>query len=188
MPDLTLGSFGSDEHSVLLDVLTESLGQFVDLPGTKRLISSDAFDPEGCFLAREKGAVVGCVAVTSLPRKNWLVIRYLAAKHAMSRIDAVEKLLGRALEYVESKRAEFLRATTPAVQPYVDVYKSFGFKPLRRDFKITWDLKEASHLPSKRVEITEVSDKTARHTSSHSSPARASMHHTTVPRPSARLS
>jgi GNAT superfamily N-acetyltransferase len=162
LPDLTLGSFGSDEHSILLDVLTESLGQFVDVPGTKGLISSNAFDPEGCFLAREKGAVVGCVAVTSLPRKNWLVIRYLAAKHAMSRIDAVEKLLGRALEYVESKRAEFLRATTPAIQPYVDVYKSFGFKPLRRDFKITWDLRETSHSPSKRVEISEVSEKTAR--------------------------
>jgi GNAT superfamily N-acetyltransferase len=161
LPDLTLGRFESDEQTVLLDVLSESLGQFVDLPGTKRLISSDAFDPEGCFLAREKGTVVGCVAVTGLPRKNWLVIRYLAAKHAMSRIETVEKLLGRALEYVESKRAEFLRATTPAIQPYVDVYKSFGFKPLRRDFKITWDLTEASHSPSKRVEINEVSEKTA---------------------------
>jgi len=55
LPDLTLGRFESDEQTVLLDVLSESLGQFVDLPGTKRLISSDAFDPEGCFLAREKG-------------------------------------------------------------------------------------------------------------------------------------
>jgi len=153
LPDMTIGSFGSDEHTILLNILSESLGQFVDMPGTRKLISSDAFDPEGCFLAREKGAVVGCIAVTSLPRKNWLVIRYLAAKHAMSRIDVVEKLLERALEYVETRRAEFLRATTPAIQPYVDVYKGFGFKPLRRDFRITWDLRDASHSLSKRVEI-----------------------------------
>ena len=161
MSDMTLRSIGSDEHDVLLNILGESLGQFLDQPGTKNLISSDAFDPDGCFLAREKGSDVGCVAVTSLPRKNWLVIRYLAAKHAMSRIDVVEKLLGRALEYVESRRAEFLRATTPAIQPYVDVYKGFGFKPLRRDFRITWDLRDASHSLSKRVEINEVSEKTA---------------------------
>ena len=162
MSDMTLRSIGSDEHDVLLNILGESLGQFLDQPGTKNLISSDAFDPDGCFLAREKGSDVGCVAVTSLPRKNWLVIRYLAAKHAMSRIDVVEKLLGRALEYVESRRAEFLRATTPAIQPYVDVYKGFGFKPLRRDFRITWDLRDASHWLSKRVKINEVAEKTAR--------------------------
>jgi GNAT superfamily N-acetyltransferase len=162
MSDLTLVSFGPDEHSVLLDILSESFGQFMDVLGTSKLVSSDAFDPEGCFLAREKGTVVGCVAVTSLPRKNWLVIRYLAASQAMSRIGVVEKLLGRALEYVESKRAEFLRATTPAIQPYVDVYKSFGFKPLRRDFKITWDLRDAANSPSKRVEIKELSEKNAR--------------------------
>jgi len=65
----------------------------------------------------------------------------------MSRIDVVEKLLGRALEYVETKRAEFLRSTTPAIQPYIDVYKGFGFKPLRRDFRITWDLRDAADHP-----------------------------------------
>jgi hypothetical protein len=162
LSDITLRSIGSDEYNVLLNILDESLGQFLDQPGTKNVISSDAFDPDGCFLAREKGSDVGCVAVTSLPRKNWLVIRYLAAKHAMSRIEVVEKLLGRALEYVETKRAEFLRSTTPAIQPYVDVYKSFGFKPLRRDFRITWDLRDAADHPSKLVEMNEVSEKTAR--------------------------
>jgi len=162
LSELSLRSIGSDDHEVLLNILGESLGQFLDQPGTKSLISSDAFNPDGCFLARQKGSDVGCVAVTNLPRKNWLVIRYLAAKHATSRIDVVEKLLGRALEYVESRRAEFLRATTPAIQPYVDVYKGFGFKPLRRDFRIIWDLRDASHSPSKRVEINEVSEKTAR--------------------------
>src|SRR5205809_341607 len=108
-------------------------------------MSSDAFDPDGCYLAREKGSDVGCVAVTSLPRQNWLVIRYLVAKHAMSRIDVVEKLLGRALEHVESRRAEFLRATTPAIQPYVDVFKGFGFKPMRRGVRVTRAPRDISH-------------------------------------------
>jgi GNAT superfamily N-acetyltransferase len=161
LSDITLRSIGSDEHNVLLNILGESLWQFLDQSGTKNLISSDAFDPDGCFLAREKGGDVGCVAVTGLPRKNWFVIRYLAAKHAMSRIEVVEKLLSRALEYVETKRAEFLRSTTPAIQPYVDVYKGFGFKPLRRDFRITWDLRDAAEPPSKLVEISEVSEKSA---------------------------
>src|SRR5207245_10221157 len=101
---MTMRSIGSDEHDVLLNILGESLGQFLDQPGTKSLISSDAFNPDGCFLARQKGSDVGCVAVTNLPRKNWLVIRYLAAKHATSRIDDVEQLLGRPLEYLDEKR------------------------------------------------------------------------------------
>src|SRR2546430_10863481 len=79
----------------------------------------------------------------------------------MSSIEVVEKLLARALEFVKSKRAEFLRATTPAIQPYVDVYKGFGFKPLRRDFRITWDLGDIKDFPTERVEIKEVSEKSA---------------------------
>lgn len=159
---MSLRSIASDESNVFLNILEESFGQFIDQLETKSLISSDAFDPEGCFLAREKGSDVGCVAVTSLPRKSWLVIRYLATKSAMSRINVVEKLLGRALEYVEARRAEFLRSTTPAIQPYVDVYKSFGFKPLRRDFRITWDLRDATDHPNHLVTFSEVSEKTAR--------------------------
>src|SRR5437879_13250772 len=91
LSDMTLRSIRSDEHDVLLNILGESLGQFLDRPGTKNLISSDAFDPDGCFLAREKGSDVGCVAVTSLPRIDWLVIRYLDANHAMSGIGLIVK-------------------------------------------------------------------------------------------------
>jgi GNAT superfamily N-acetyltransferase len=133
---------------------------FVEIPGTKNVLSSSSFDPTGCFVAEDKGSTVGCVAVTNLPRKNWLVIRYLAAKNAVSRVYAVEKLLSRALQYVETKNPEFLRATTPSIQPYVDVYKSFAFKPIRRDFRITWDLAEALESPNKQIEIMEVTEKT----------------------------
>jgi GNAT superfamily N-acetyltransferase len=90
-----------------------------------------------------------------------MVIRYLAAKRALSRVYAVEKLLSRALQYVETKKPEFLRATTPSIQPYVDVYKSFAFKPIRRDFRITWDLTGVLESPNNQVEISEVTEKTA---------------------------
>jgi GNAT superfamily N-acetyltransferase len=134
---------------------------FIELPGTKSVLSSTAFDPTGCFVAEDKGSIVGCVAVTNLPRKNWLVIRYLAAKRALSRVYAVEKLLSRALQHAETKKPEFLRATTPSIQPYVDVYKSFAFKPIRRDFRITWDLTGTPETPNKHVQISEVTEKTA---------------------------
>ena len=134
---------------------------FLEVPATRNVIASRAFDKAGCFVAEEKGALVGCVAVTNLPRKNWLIVRYLAAKRALSRTFVVEKLLTRALEYVETMNPEFLRATTPSSQPYVDVYKSFGFKPIRRDFRVTWNLGEVSTIPNKLVEIKEMTEKAA---------------------------
>src|SRR5438094_9743930 len=98
---MTLRSIGSDEHDVLLNILGESLGQFLDQPGTKNLISSDAFDADGCFLAREKGSDVGCVAVTSLRGKHWLDISYLDAHDEIAKIDVVEQMMTSALEHVE---------------------------------------------------------------------------------------
>jgi GNAT superfamily N-acetyltransferase len=64
------------------------------------------------------------------------------------------------IAYVESKGAEFLRATTPAVQPYVEAYRKFGFKPLRRDFRISWQINDAPDTGDSRLETEEVSDET----------------------------
>jgi len=162
MPQSIVRNIEPDEIKSLPKNLQEWTSGFVDVPGTTNVLSSRAFDSAGCFVADNKGSMVGCVTVTNLPRKNWLVIRYLAAKRALSRVDAVEKLLSRALEYVETKKPEFFRATTPSMQPYVDVYKSFGFKPLRRDFRITWNLSETLEFPNKQVEIREINEKTAK--------------------------
>lgn len=161
MPQSVVRNIEPKEVEALPRSLQEWTSGFIEGPGTVNVLSSPAFDPAGCFVAENKGSVVGCVAVTNLPRKNWLVIRYLAARQALSRIYAVEKLLSRALEYVETRKPEFFRATTPSMQPYVDVYKSFGFKPIRRDFRITWNLSEASPLPNKQVEIKEIDEKSA---------------------------
>jgi GNAT superfamily N-acetyltransferase len=161
MPQSVVRRIESREVEALPKNLQEWTSGFVEVPGTVNVLSSQAFDPAGCFVAENKGSIVGCIAVTNLPRKNWLVIRYLAAKHALSRVYAVEKLLSRALEHVETRKPEFFRATTPSMQPYVDVYKSFGFKPIRRDFRITWNLSEAPQYPNRQVEINEINEKTA---------------------------
>jgi len=142
-----------DELGALPKNLHDWTSGFIEATGTAIALTSDSFDPTGCFVAEDKGSIVGCVAVTSLPRKNWLVVRYLSAKRALSRVYAVEKLLSRALQYVETKNPEFLRATTPSMQPYVDVYKSFGFRPVRRDFRITWDLAGTSEKENKHSRL-----------------------------------
>ena len=160
MPQSIVRAAEPEEVGALPTNLQDWTSGFIEAPGTKIFLSSIAFDPAGCFVAENEGAIVGCVAVTNLPRKNWLVIRYLAAKNAASRVYVVEKLLGRALQYVETRHPEFVRATTPSIQPYVDVYKSFAFKPIRRDFRITWDLTEIIEPPNKQVEIREVTEKT----------------------------
>src|SRR4029077_21163525 len=159
MPQSVIRNIESKEVEALPKNLQERTSGFIEIPGTVNVLSSPAFDPAGCFVAEDKGSIVGCVAVTNLPRKNWLVIRYLAAKRALSRVYAVEKLLSRALQYVETKSPEFLRATTPSMQPYVDVYRSFAFKAIRRDFRITWDLTGTLESPNKQIEIREVTEK-----------------------------
>ena len=159
MPQPIIRNVEADELQTLPDSLMEWTSGFIEAPATRKVITSSAFDAQGCFVAEDKGALVGCVAVTNLPRKNWLIVRYLAAKRALSRAWAVEKLLSRALEHVETRKPEFLRATTPSTQPYVDVYKSFGFKPIRRDFRVTWNLGEVSNVPNKQVEIKEITEK-----------------------------
>ena len=123
-------------------------------------MTSRFFDPNACFIAEEDSSAVGCVALTGLPREKWYVVRYLAVKPCRSRVQIAEKLLAKVLEYAESKRPEFVRAATPAIQPYVDVYKRHGFQPIRRDFRITWDLKESRSVPHIPISLLPVTEET----------------------------
>ncbi len=120
------------------------------------------FDPNACFIAEEDGSPVGCVALTSLPREKWYVVRYLAVKPSKFRMQVANSLLSKILEYAKSKRPEFVRATTPAIQPYVDECKRSGFQPVRRDFRITWDLKENRAAPNIAISMLPVTEETAR--------------------------
>jgi len=86
------------------------------------------------------------------------VIRYLSVRGVASRTEAAGHLLERAIDYVESKKADYVRATTPAIQPYVEVYVKHGFRPLRRDFRISWQLDDIPETSRARPQ-TEVSDR-----------------------------
>ena len=152
--------FAHSEQSTLLDVLSDAFGSFADVPRTKAVFSSRRFDPDGCFIAEENGVPIGWVAATGLPRNKWFVIRYLSVRPAKLQDKVVETLLARAITYVESKGPEFLRATTPAVQPYMEVYQKFGFKSLRRDFRVSWQIEDIPRVGYSRLELEEVSDET----------------------------
>jgi GNAT superfamily N-acetyltransferase len=152
--------FSHGDESALLDMLSDALGSFADIPRTKAALSSQRFDADGCFVAEENGALIGWVAVTRLPRDNWFVMRYLSVRRAMLNTAVAESLLARAINYVESKRPEFLRATTPTIQPYVKVYRKFGFKPLRRDFRLSWYIGDVPDSKDARLDTREVTDVT----------------------------
>lgn len=155
--------FSRGEEPKLLNILNDSLGYYADVQRTRAALFSSRFDADGCFVAEEKGVPVGWVAVTRLPRDKWFVVRYLNVRGAMLRASMVGSLLARAITYVESKKPEFLRATTPAIQPYVEVYRKFGFKPLRRDFRISWKLDDVPDNRDDRLETREITDETSDH-------------------------
>lgn len=152
--------FSRGEESLLLGVLNDALGGFADAQRTRAALSSPRFDTDGCFVAEENGVPIGWVATTRLPRDKWFVIRYLNVRRAMRRASLVESLLAKAIAYVESKKPEFLRATTPAIHPYVEAYRKFGFKPLRRDFRIVWKVDDVPDIGDARLETQEVTDET----------------------------
>jgi len=136
----TLRNIRPGEQETLLGILQQAFGVFHDAPGAKAVLFSERFDPAGCFVAVENGSAVGCVAVTKLHRERWFVIRYLALENVAAGTGMAEQLLNMAVGYADSKHAEYVRATTPAIQPYVDIYKGRGFKPVRRDFRLSRDL------------------------------------------------
>ena len=86
-------------------------------------------------------------------------IRYLAVKDAFANLDIVNELVNAALSYSLSQRPKMLKAVTLTVQPYVGVYKRFGFKPVRRILRIAWDLtKVAEEEFTGKTSIIEVTE------------------------------
>src|SRR5207244_13457838 len=96
---------------------------------------------------------------SSSPRQ---LVRDKISQHQTRKIQTAiaERLLTKAITHVESKGPEFLRATTPAVRPYVEVYRKFGFKPLRRDFRISWQIDDVPHTEDPQLETEEIADHT----------------------------
>ncbi len=157
---VSLRGFERGDEAILLSILTEAFGPFHDAHATRTMLSSNHFDQNGCLIAEENGSAVGCIAVTSVPRHNSFVVRYLAARRAAFRTEILEQLLESALKYAESKGGEYIRSTTPTIQPYVDVYRKFGLTPIRRDFRITWDLSKGEETGRSSLELRELSEDT----------------------------
>jgi len=105
----------------------------------KRLTSPPYFNSDGFFIAEKEGSPAGCIGVFNLPAKGYLWIGYLAVKEAFSNLTIVNELIKAALEYCASKKPTLLKAVTLMIQPYVDAYKRFGFRPTRRILRIAWD-------------------------------------------------
>jgi predicted N-acetyltransferase YhbS len=159
LPVFTIRPLAEREPGELLEILGVAFGDLYNQTDTKIVLSSPGFNSADCFIAEQDGSAIGSVAVTSLTRSFWFVIRYLAVTSREDRLEIARALVQKALEHARAKGAVSIRATTPAVDPYVQVYREFGFAPVRKDFRITWELDEARQmiveLPLRVLEVSE---------------------------------
>jgi N-acetylglutamate synthase-like GNAT family acetyltransferase len=153
MSDLVLRNLTTADEQPFLEMQVQAFRGLEYLPRMKLGLS--AFDREGSFVAERDGAMVGCVALLKLDRPGWFEIRNLAVKDP-AETNVAKLLVNRVAEYVEASAAEFVKAFTPAVQPYVDIYKDAGFEPVRRSLRIRWDLANCQVHESK-IETRELS-------------------------------
>jgi len=122
------------------------------------LTSPPLFDAKGFFIAERKGSPIGCIGVFNLHSEHHFVIQYLAVNDALRNIPIVHSLIEAALKYSESRSPKLLKAVTMMIQPYVEAYQQFGFKPVRRILRVAWDPIEVPEKQSKsRAIVTEVS-------------------------------
>ncbi len=159
--ETNLRTLRNREEDTLLEILESAFGFFHNATEVRALLSSNRFDSRSCFIAEEGDSPIGSVAVTRLPRDKWFVIRYLAAVRSEIRARVAEQLLAKALDHTKSRASEFVRATTPAIEPYVGIYKKFGFVPVRRDFRISWDLTSLTPEETTALNVEEVSEGTS---------------------------
>jgi len=150
-----------DEQSVLslVNVAYRNLEQ-LRTERLKLFTSPPYFNPDGCFIAEEEGVPRGCIGVFNLSADKYLLLQYLAVREALSNLDVVDSLIQAALNYAFSKQPKLVKAVTPTIQPYVEAYQRFSFKPVRRILRIAWDLtKTLEDKPvSSAVTVTEVQE------------------------------
>ena len=137
MSALAVRSFRRSDEESFLELQTEAFRGLEYLPRIKA--GMPALDHEGSFVAERNGRIVGCVGFFKLDRPHWFEIRNLAIKSS-EETSTAKKLTNKAVAYAKSKGAEYVKASTPAVEPYVDLYKGAGFDPVRRSLRIAWDL------------------------------------------------
>ncbi len=157
-PDETRG-FRTGDEEVLCRLQEVAFAGLEYLPRVRADLS-EWFDPSGFFAGERDGVTTGCIGVLPLPRANWYEIRYLALNDARSDSKLGEILVERAVRHAESRSCEYLKALTIAVPPYVDTYERFGFTPVRRTLRISWDIgreaePERNETRSKIRELTQ---------------------------------
>ncbi|MBO0888508.1 GNAT family N-acetyltransferase [Candidatus Bathyarchaeota archaeon] len=146
MPNTTIRAFEPSDEPEFLETQRVAFRGLEYLPRVK--VGLLALDHEGSFVAERDGSVIGCVGLFKLERPGWFEVRNLAVKDLHPEKLAVD-LLAKTSDYLDSKRPEFVKASTPAVQPYVDLYKRTGFVPARRSVRIRWDLSTCKISESK---------------------------------------
>lgn len=137
MSDLLIRSLNEGDDPSILEMQTHAFKGLEYLPRVK--LGLAALDRQGSFVAERDGSVIGCIGLLKLDRPGWFEIRNLAVRNP-SETDTAERLIRQVVDYLEVNDAQFVKAISPSVQPYVDIYKEAGFEPVRRSLRIIWDL------------------------------------------------
>jgi GNAT superfamily N-acetyltransferase len=157
MPHVAIRGLRQTDEQSFLKMQMDTFKGLEYLPRIRAGLS--ALDREGSFLAETAGSIIGCIGLYALDRPNWFEIRNLALKDSEGR-DVGKRLIEKTLAYVGSKDGEYVKASTPAVQPYVDLFKKSGFEPARRSLRIAWDIATCQPHES-RIETRELSEESA---------------------------
>lgn len=153
MSDLVFRSLVATDEPLFLELQAGAFKGLEYLPRIK--VGLSGLDREGSLIAERDGSMVGCVGLLMLDRPGWYEIRNLALKNP-TQTDTAKKLINHVDHYVKANNAEYVKAFTPAVQPYVDIYKAAGFEPVRRSLRICWDI-AACKVHENKIETSELS-------------------------------
>ena len=146
MSETTFRSFRQTDTDDFLRLQESAFRGLEYIPRVK--VNLSGLDHEGSLIAERDGSMVGSIGLFKLDRPGWFEISKLAVRDATSE-DIAKQLVKILLGNLDSKNPRFLKATTIAVQPYVDIYKSLGFEPVRRSVRIYWDISRIQPRPAK---------------------------------------
>jgi GNAT superfamily N-acetyltransferase len=157
-PGVTIRNFRKGDEAIIPTIMEKCFGSLEFIPRVKLGLAGPYFSPEGSFVAEKDGAPVGCIGLVNLPRANWFELRYLGVTPDQASLTVAGKLLDMAMHFAESKGTQQLKASTPAVQPYFDLYKNKSFKPARRQLQIAWDLTKDREQAAGPVQTKELAE------------------------------
>ncbi len=129
--------FSKDDETAFVQMQEHAFRGLEYFPRVK--LGLPAIAAEGSFVAEKDGSIDGCIGLINLDRPGWFEVRNLALRDP-SNIELGAQLVNSVVKQVGSMNPQYLKASTPAVQPYVDIYKSAGFEPVRRFIRVRWDL------------------------------------------------